>query len=151
MLALDRAQRESVKFLTFMCQYICLATSAGRKAWSLSTNTAQSVDRLSTNKADQYIFAYTWVYFQTLLSKQVFFGTLRQYKTIIMEKFGKTFLCTICLCFCLFFSIFRCQSTLSKSLLNFITVFLLCSIFCPFWSNSKQLQPNASPKTFIWP
>ena len=33
-------------------QYICHATSAGRKAGRLSTNTAQSVDRLSTNKAD---------------------------------------------------------------------------------------------------
>ena len=34
-----------------MSQYICHATSAGRKAGRISTNTAQSVDRLSTNKA----------------------------------------------------------------------------------------------------
>ena len=54
MLALDRAQRGSVQSLTFMSQYICHATSAGRKAGRLSTNTAQSVDRLSTNKA--YLF-----------------------------------------------------------------------------------------------
>ena len=53
MLALDRAQRGSVQFLTFMSQHICLATSADWNAGSLSTNTAQSVDRLSTNKADQ--------------------------------------------------------------------------------------------------
>ena len=38
-----------------MSQYICLATSAGWKAGRLSTNTAQSVDRLSTNKADHVI------------------------------------------------------------------------------------------------
>ena len=56
MLALDRAQRGSVQFFTFMSQYICCATSAGRKAGRLSTNTAQSVDRLSTNKAYQYLF-----------------------------------------------------------------------------------------------
>ena len=49
-LALDRAQRGSVQFLTFMSQYICHATWAGRKAGRLSTNTAQSLDRLSTNK-----------------------------------------------------------------------------------------------------
>ena len=58
MLALDRAQREIVQFLNFMSQYICLATSTGRKAGSLSMNTAQSVDRLSTNKADLYHMYY---------------------------------------------------------------------------------------------
>ena len=51
MLALDRAQRESAKFLTFMSQYMCHATSAGRKAGSVSTNNSQFVDTLSTNKA----------------------------------------------------------------------------------------------------
>ena len=54
MLALDRAQRGSVQFLNFMSQYWWSrghATSAGRKAVRLSTNTAQSVDRISTNKA----------------------------------------------------------------------------------------------------
>ena len=38
-----------------MSQYICLATSAGRKAGRLSTNTTQSVDRLSTNKANLFL------------------------------------------------------------------------------------------------
>ena len=52
MLALDRKQQGSVQFLTSMSQYICHATSASRKAGRLSTNTAQSLDRLSTNKAD---------------------------------------------------------------------------------------------------
>ena len=51
MLALDQVQRGSVQFLTFISQYICHATLAGRKAGRLSMNTAQSVDRLSTNKA----------------------------------------------------------------------------------------------------
>ena len=59
MLALDRVQRGSVQFLTLMSQYICHATSASRKAGRLSTNTAQSVDRLSTNKADHTKFKYS--------------------------------------------------------------------------------------------
>ena len=52
--ALDRAQRGSVQYLTFMSQYICHATLAGRKAGRLNMNTAQSVDMLSTNKANLY-------------------------------------------------------------------------------------------------
>ena len=52
MLALDRAQRGCVQFLTFMSQYICHATSACRKAGRLFTNKSQFIDRLSTNTAD---------------------------------------------------------------------------------------------------
>ena len=55
MLALDRAQRGSAQFLSFMFQYICHATSAGRKAGSVSTNQSQLVDRLSTNNAYLYL------------------------------------------------------------------------------------------------
>ena len=50
----DRVQRGCVQFLAFMSQYICIATSAGLKAGSLSTNTAQSVDKVSTNKANLF-------------------------------------------------------------------------------------------------
>ena len=38
--------------LDFYVSIHSLAISAGQKAGSLSTNTVQSVDRLSTNKAD---------------------------------------------------------------------------------------------------
>ena len=39
-----------------MSQYICHATLGGRKAGRLFTNTAQSVDRLYTNKADNFFY-----------------------------------------------------------------------------------------------
>ena len=62
MLALDRAQQGSVQF-KFQKN---LATSAGRKAGRLSTNTAQSVDTLSTDKA--YLNLIMKMTFQPILT-----------------------------------------------------------------------------------
>ena len=52
--------------LDFYVSIHSLATPAARKAGSLSTNTAQSVDRLSTNKADHETMSKTEIDYQTL-------------------------------------------------------------------------------------
>ena len=56
MLALDRAQRGSVQFLTFMSQYtVSQPRLAGKQEVYLRIRIG-SVDRLSTNKGDLYVF-----------------------------------------------------------------------------------------------
>ena len=68
-----------------MSQYICHTTSAGRKAGRLFTNTAQSVDRLSTNKADLRNIQQNRIFFKVSAIINIFFQKkLKLSNTIIL-------------------------------------------------------------------
>ena len=72
MLALDRAQRGSVQFLTFMSQYIVSQPRpAGKQEVYLQIGIG-SVDRQSTNKADLNLLAIELIVLCTVIFERLF-------------------------------------------------------------------------------
>ena len=120
MLALDRAQRGSAQFLTFMSQYICHATSAGQKAGRLSTNKSQFVDRLSTNKAYFFFIAIVKLYqFSKILCLELFGWNcvFDNINTLVLRGKKRNFSLSFVYNSLFFFNVFMIKTVYSFSLM----------------------------------